>query len=229
MPTPPEQVLLDLIARGEPFTATSDDGAITVRVENWVPCIATAIHDGHRLRDELEARCLLTPGERLREEDPYTGDLAAALPITVVCHDSRYEYDLNRPLAQCIYTVAWGREVWRRPPTRAQRDRSHASHRRFYRVLDALIAAVERRFGAALVFDLHSFNLSRHTDAAPVFNLGTSQIDMPRWEGVVEHFRTALAGIDLDPIATSAQCDVAFQGRGYLIAHVDAHHADTLV
>jgi uncharacterized protein (TIGR02421 family) len=229
MPTHPERVLLDLIARGEPFAATSDDGAITLRVDQWVPCIGTAIHDGHRLRDELEARCALTPAERFGEEDPFTGDLIASLPIALVCHDSRYEYDLNRPLSQSIYEVAWGQTVWRRPPTRAQRARSHAKHRAFYRVLDALVEAVEARFGAALVFDVHSYNLSRHGEGAPVFNLGTSQIDMPRWDRLIERFRASLARVELDSRPVDALCDVAFQGRGYLIAHVNARFVDTLV
>jgi len=229
MPTPPEQVLLDLIATGEPFAATSSDGAFSVRVDSWVPCIAAAIHDGHRLRPELERRCLLSAEERRYEEDPYTGDLIAALPITVVCHDSRYEYDLNRPLSQCIYKVAWGKPVWRRPLTRRQREQSHARHRAFYRVLGALVAAVEARFGAALVFDVHSYNIRRHGDAAPVFNLGTSQIDMERWDRIVEYFRERLQAIDLGTVPVTAFCDVVFQGRGHLIARVNADHPDTLV
>ncbi|MEZ4388862.1 MAG: flavohemoglobin expression-modulating QEGLA motif protein [Candidatus Krumholzibacteriia bacterium] len=229
MPIPPEQDLLDLIEAGEPFTATSADGAFTVRVDAWVPYVATAIHAGHELRPDLSKRCLLTPEERRQEEDPYTGDLIASLPITVVCHDSRYEYDLNRPLARCIYETAWGKPVWRRAVTRTQRARSHAKHRTFYRVLDALVTAVETRFGAALVFDVHSFNLARHGEAAPVFNLGTSQIDLARWDRVIERLRERLAGIDLAPRTVTALCDVVFQGRGYLIAHINANHADTLV
>ncbi len=229
MSTRPEQVLLDLISRGQPFSATSEDGAISLRVDAWAPCIGTAIHDGHRLRDDLAARCLLTAQERRYEEDPHTADLVGALPIVLVGHDSRYEYDLNRPLAQCVYTVAWGKRVWRRPPTARQRAASHAKHRAFYRVLDALIEAVARRCGGALVYDLHSYNVRRHGEAAPVFNLGTSQIDMPRWGHLVEHLRTRLADVALPGIAVQAHCDTVFQGRGYLIAHVNARHPDVLV
>jgi uncharacterized protein (TIGR02421 family) len=224
-----EQVLLDLIAAGEPFAATSEDGAISVRVDRWEPCVGAAIHDGHLLRDELAARCALDADERRYEEDPHTADLIAALPVTIVCHDSRYEYDLNRPLAQAVYTVAWGKRVWSRPPTERQRARSHAKHQAFYRVLDALIAAVETRCGACLVFDVHSYNVLRHGDAAPVFNLGTSQIDMPRYGRLVESFRSRLAAITLPNVPVQAHCDTVFQGRGYLIAHINARHTRTLV
>jgi len=229
MSTRPEQVLLDLIEQGDPFSATSLDGAISLRVDAWAPCVCTAIHDGHRLRADLAARCLLSPQERRYEEDPWTADLVAPMPIVLVCHDSRYEYDLNRPLAQAVYTVAWGKEVWQRPPTERQRAQSHAKHRAFYRVLDALVAAVEHRCGGCVVFDVHSYNMSRHGASAPVFNLGTSQIDMPRWNRVVEHFRSQLAAIEAPGVPVQAHCDTVFQGRGYLIAHVNARHTDTLV
>ena len=35
--------------------------------------VATAIHDGHALRPEVQAAMALTEAERLREEDPFTG------------------------------------------------------------------------------------------------------------------------------------------------------------
>jgi uncharacterized protein (TIGR02421 family) len=229
MPTPPEQVLLDLIARGEPFDATSDDGSISLRVDAWIPCVCTAVHHGHRLRAELQTRTLLEPAERLYEEDPHTGGLIAAMPIALVAHDSRYEYDLNRPLARCVYTYAWGKQVWRRPPTARQLEQSREKHRAFYRVLEALVAAVEQRSGACLVIDAHSYNMSRHGPAAPVFNLGTSQIDLERWGPVVDELRQRLLEVELPGLAVDCHLDTVFQGRGYLIAHVNARFTDTLV
>jgi uncharacterized protein (TIGR02421 family) len=229
MPTPPEQILLDLIERGEPFDAMSDDGAIALRVDAWVPCVGIALHHGHRLRKELQERCRLDFRERLYEEDPLTGDLIAALPITLVAHDSRYEYDLNRPLARCIYEHAWGKQVWQRPPTRRQREGSHAKHRAFYRVVEALVAAIERRFGACLVLDTHSYNMGRHGPAAPIFNLGTSQIDMERWAPVVDELRRLLLAVELPGRQVDCHLDTVFQGRGYLIAHVNARFTDSLV
>jgi len=229
MPTRPEQGLLDLIDRGDPFSATSDDGSMSLQVDTWIPCICAAIHDGHRMRDDLSSRCLLTPEERLREEDPHTGGLVSSMPITLVAHDSRYEYDLNRPLAQCVSKKAWGRMVWRKQPTQRQHTRSRARHSSFYAVLDALVAAVEKRFGACLVMDVHSYNMGRQDASAPTFNLGTSQIDMDRWGGVINRLSSSLGSMELPGLPVSVKKDTVFQGRGYLIAHINARFTDTLV
>ena len=37
------------------------------------PLVATAIHDGHALRDEVAERMALSSADRLRKEDPFTG------------------------------------------------------------------------------------------------------------------------------------------------------------
>ena len=41
------------------------------------PIVATAIHDGHGLRRDVADTMLLTHAQRLREEDPFTGQAIA--------------------------------------------------------------------------------------------------------------------------------------------------------
>ncbi len=41
--------------------------------EGKQPLVATAIHDGHEVREEVRHLLALTDKERLREEDPFTG------------------------------------------------------------------------------------------------------------------------------------------------------------
>jgi hypothetical protein len=36
------------------------------------PLMATAIHDGHQVRQEVERLMAITSADRLREEDPFT-------------------------------------------------------------------------------------------------------------------------------------------------------------
>lgn len=79
-----------------------------VKIEDYSRVVCTAIHNGHRLRPALRENCALSEAERLREEDPFTADLIANMPITVIGNDSRYEYDLNRPPETCVYEEAWG-------------------------------------------------------------------------------------------------------------------------
>ena len=58
--------------------------------------LATAIHDGHGLRPEIATAMALREAGRLREEDPWTGQAAAAAPTHVIAGRSRFEVDLNR-------------------------------------------------------------------------------------------------------------------------------------
>ena len=56
------------------------DEPLFVLVEGEGPIVATAIHDGHALRDECHACIGLDEETRLREEDPYTGRIAEVAP-----------------------------------------------------------------------------------------------------------------------------------------------------
>ena len=69
------------------------------------PIVATAIHDGHAVRPEVAELLALDSATRLREEDPFTGRLAAVAPTYLVALRSRFEIDLNRPRDQAVYRV----------------------------------------------------------------------------------------------------------------------------
>ena len=45
------------------------------------PLVAAAIHHGHAVREEVAALLALPEADRLREEDPFTGDWTVAVPI----------------------------------------------------------------------------------------------------------------------------------------------------
>ncbi|MGB0468746.1 MAG: flavohemoglobin expression-modulating QEGLA motif protein [Pontibacterium sp.] len=223
-----ESQILKMISEGELFECDAEDGSFSLKIENYAPAICTAVHDGHSMRASMEKHCALTADERLYEEDPFTGELVDAMPITLIGRDSRYEYDLNRPLATCIYKKAWGKEVWHKQPTLAQRKQSLTKHKSFYKVLDALIHKLEIKYGACIVFDVHSYNYKRLAADPPTFNIGTEQIDLDRWLPVVDRFRASLEKIKLN-VPVRAVCNEVFYGRGYLIAHVNSRFENTLV
>jgi N-formylglutamate amidohydrolase len=189
------------LVSGEPLAAVVEDVAV-VRIENHVPFVCTAIHDGHDLRRSLREQCLLAEEERRYEEDPFTGAIIRAMPVTVVAPDSRYEYDLNRPRSQCVYTEAWGKRVWKGKLRPHELGRSREKHLGFYRIFDILVSELERKFGACLVLDVHSYNHRRIEAEAPTFNLGTAQIDLPRWEPVIQRLEKKLARMTLPSIET---------------------------
>jgi len=210
-----EQECIAAIEQGETFHADVADGAFTIKIESDAPFICTAIHDGHHMRGEIVGNCALADEERLYEEDPFTGEILSTMPITVVAHDSRYEYDLNRPLHAAVYEEAWGKVVWNVPLTDEQKTESLNKHKTFYRVLGALYGRVENQHGACLVYDVHSFNYKRMENPdVPAFNVGTEQLNKEKWSEVIDHWVQTLGAISLPGHDIRAAADEVFYGRG---------------
>ncbi|OQK17761.1 hypothetical protein AU255_07830 [Methyloprofundus sedimenti] len=225
-----EAACLKAIKKGELFHAQVDD-AFEIKIEDYGFFVCTAIHNGHNLRDDLAEKCRLVSDERLYEEDPYTGDMIASMPITLIGLDSRYEYDLNRPPETCVYDEAWGKQIWTKPLTKQQHQTSLDKHALFYRLLGAIIKKVEALHGNCLVYDLHSYNYVRMQteQTPPTFNIGTEQLDSERWERVITHWNKTLAVIDLPNIQTRSAINEVFFGRGYLATFVKQKFKKTLV
>ena len=224
-----EKEIIQRIYVGEQFECELLDGSFILKVESYSPVICAAVHAGHRFRPNLTSKITLSEEERRYEEDPYTDQLIQAMPITLVAQDSRYEYDLNRPVANCIYTKAWGKTVWKTKLSTKERAESTDKHQVFYRVLDALINKVENQFGSALIFDVHSYNHLRREGDTPTFNIGTEQVDLDRWQSIIDLSLSKLSMIDLPNMPVSALENSVFFGRGYMIAHVNSRFQNSLV
>ncbi len=218
------------IAQGRTFEAESIDGGFRIAIREYVPFVCTAIHDGNRFRDELKLKSLLSDFDRWYEEDPYTGAFISSMPITLVGLDSRFEYDLNRSPETCIYDEAWGKKVWKKPLTKPERERSLKKHKAYYRVTEALIKALEERFGGCVVYDMHSYNWQRWDRPVPVFNIGTERINRDRFGAMAEQWRQQLAEIDLpNNIEVVAAINDTFFGRGYNLEFITKRFENTLV
>lgn len=217
------------IEAGRTFQAEATDAGFFIRIAEWQPVVGTAIHDGHRLRPELQVKCRLSELERWQEEDPCTAQMVEALPITLVGLDSRYEYDLNRPPAEAVYDTAWGRKVWRKPLTKADRLHSLEKHGRYYKVLDALLRQLVRRFEGAVIYDLHSYNRLRWDREVPTFNLGWDLLDEERYGHVCHSLIDVLGRVtwpaEVPP--TVASNDV-FKGHGYQCRWVTERHPEVV-
>ena len=218
------------IHQQEVFHASVNDGAFFVKIEEYGNFVCTAIHNGHRLRPPLLAKCALDDAQRLHEEDPYTANVIANMPITVVANDSRYEYDLNRPPETCVYEEAWGQTVWSKPLSDTEKAQSLAKHTDFYRVLGALYGILETLHPQLYVFDVHSYNYQRPgMGDVPLFNIGTEQIDTNRWQPVVEQWCAGLNSFSLPGVDVRAAINEVFYGRGYQATFVKAHCTNTLL
>jgi len=225
-----EKECIALINKRECFHAEVRSGAFIVKIDEYAPIICTAIHNGHRLRPEIEKSFLLSKEERFYEEDPYTDELISSFPIQLIGNDSRFEYDLNRAKALSTYfKTAWDKQVWVKPLSQKERAKSHSKHQSFYNVLEAIITVIEKLFNNAIVFDIHSYNHKRIEKDTPTFNIGSEQIDIERWGNIVSHFEKKLNHIVLPNLHVRGATNEVFQGRGYLITHINGHFDNTLV
>lgn len=216
MQTLSEQQIIDLIQAGLPLEATLPDGSLTLKILDYVPYIGTATHHGHQFREELIPICSLSESERYYEEDPGTGDWLDGLPITLIGGDSRYEYDLNRSPDDCIYSEAWNKSVWKRPLTDDEKQISLTKHARYYQIFSALLKKLETLFGRCLVFDLHSYNMKKDgREKAPIFNIGTAQIEKRKWHKTLKHLDENLANIELPNLDVTCERDTVFYGLGH--------------
>jgi len=195
------------------------------------PIVATAIHDGHAVRQEIEPLFAISPGERLREEDPFTAEMIRDVPNRAIVHRSRFEVDMNRARDQAVYLrpeQSWGLDVWKEALEEDLVSRSLALHDGFYNSMEFMLSDVERRYGSFVVLDVHSYNHRRDgADAAPAdparapeVNIGTFSLPEGRWNHVLGPFVQALRDHDFNGRSLDVRLDVAFQGKGELARFV---------
>lgn len=197
--------------------------------------VATAIHDGTELRAEVAANIALPPGQRLREEDPHTGQAILDVPTHVIPHRSRFEVDLNRAEADAVYVESgqcWGLEPWRSPPPARQIECSLRMHRAFYAMFGQLLDDIADVHGRFLVLDVHSYNHRRGgpdapampREAAPDINIGTHSMPRARWAFLLEPLMEAMRAFDFNGRRLDVRENVAFEGRGELARFVHRRH-----
>lgn len=209
----------------DPGTVLAPDAA----VDGWTlqtddsPLLATAIHHGHRIRDELLDLTNLSSAERLREEDPHTGRWAELAPTHFIVERSRFEVDLNRPRTSAVYQKpedAWGLDLWKDDLPVAIVDESLEQYDRFYaelkRELDRLVALN----GSVAVLDIHSYNHRRNGPDAPPqpqsenpdINIGTGSMPRHRWGSIVDGSIKLLSSYDSAGRNLDVRENVRFRG-----------------
>jgi uncharacterized protein (TIGR02421 family) len=221
--------IIQFIESQKHFEAIASDGSFTIKVNRYLPYCCTAIHDGSKLRAELKTKIQHDEYNRWFEEDPFTGDFIASMPITIIGNDTRFEYDLNRTPDDCIVETAWEKNVWKKKLTPKEHQRSLQKHSNYYKVTHALIAKLEDLFGGCIVYDMHSYNHKRWDRKVPLFNIGAERIDMNRFGTVVEHWRSELATIKLENLENISAINDVFYGRGYNLEYITNNFKNTLV
>lgn len=222
--------IISKIENEEIFSAVSEDYSFTLKVDKYVPYICGAVHDGHQFRKDLWKNCLHSEYERWYEEDPETKNMVFSHPILLAGCDSRFEYDLNRDPENAVFETAWGKQLWKKPLPKVEKNKSLEKHSNFYLVVHALIAKLEDKFGVCIVYDMHSYNWQRWDREVPTWNLGTSNIDNNRFGDEVESWRKMLESIELPHgIKRTAKINDTFQGNGYFLKYITKNFNNTLV
>ena len=198
----------------DPFSITTGPG----------PLVAAAVHDGHDADPDTERRFALDEAGRLREEDPFTAEMAEVAETRLIGRRSRFEVDLNRPPEAAVYRTpddAWGLTVWRQEPPEAVVQRSMGIYEAFYDGVESVLDAKVRRYGSVVVYDLHTYNHRRSgpdgpladPEANPEVNIGTGSLD-PRWQPLVQRFmadlRDGARGAGLDDL--DVRQNIKFRG-----------------
>jgi hypothetical protein len=190
------------------------------------PVVATAIHDGHGLRPDVADAMALPEGERLREEDPFTGEAIVGVPTHIVVHRSRFEFDLNRAPEEAVYETAeqsWGLQVWKEECDKQLLADSLAIHAEYFRMLGALLDGVAARHERFVLIDVHSYNHRREgpgapptpQEKAPDINIGTFSMPREHWAFLIDPLTDALRDFDFNGRKLDVRENVAFQGKGY--------------
>ena len=188
--------------------------------------LATAIHDGHELRPEIAEQMALSDADRLREEDPFTGDAVRSVPLHIIVHRSRFEFDLNRHADSAVYCTpeqCWGLEPWRSGTLDAGfARRSLEIHRQYYAMLGEILDGLAARTDRFVVIDAHSYNHRRGgpdgpptpQEEAPDINIGTFSMPREHWAYLLDPLMEAMRGFDFNGRRLDVRENVAFQGKG---------------
>ena len=186
--------------------------------------MATAIHDGHVVRDEVLRHMALDEAGRLREEDPFTGGWTVVAPTRVVGTRSRFEVDLNRTRNTAVYRTpedAWGLEVWKGELPEGVVTRSLRGYDAFYRELEELYRELAKIHGKFLVLDLHTYNHRRDgPDGVPAdpdgnhqINVGTGTMDdRSRFAPLIDRFLDDLTSFEFPGGRLDVRENVRFRG-----------------
>lgn len=221
--------IIGLIKAKKTFEATAIDGSFSIKINRYLPYCCTAIHDGSNLRVDLRKKIALDEYNRWYEEDPFTGAFIASMPITLIGHDSRFEYDLNRSPETAIYKEAWGKNVWKTPLTSKEIQVSKTKHSNYYKVTNALISKLEELFDGCVVYDIHSYNYERWDRKVPLFNIGIENVDSKKYGNVIEHWKNELSNIEIDGVENLTAINDVFYGRGYNLEYITTNFKKTLV
>jgi N-formylglutamate amidohydrolase len=228
MPHPYLSSIKNQMTRQGTITGTDPLQGFAYDFDFSTPIIATAIHAGHHVREELLPYMVIPPAQRLFEEDTATEKMIKGLPNTIWGLESRAVYDLNRSPDLALPLTPekfWGIQVYGSQPTPKMNRKSLENHARFYDFMGTVVTHLLDKFNVCIVLDIHSYNISRQQEkgfsSPPVFNLGTTLLNKSRWKPYIHNWLSGLKTICLpNGIDTTVAENEVFEGKGHLCQHL---------
>lgn len=199
------------------------------------PIVATAIHDGHQVRCELNDYFNLNDKERLREEDPFTATWANFTDNRIIVHRSRFETDVNRPRDKAVYQKpadAWNLKVWKEALPDEVVNRSLAIYDQFYYKIKNYFNSLFEHHEYLVVYDIHSYNYRRegkdidaNPEANPEINIGTGNLDKTVWHSLVQVLMDCFRSFDYNGHHLDVRENIKFKGGyfGQWLYHLYGH------
>ena len=199
-------------------------------IEGNSPLIATAIHDGNFVREELKNIMVLKDEDQLREEDPFTGELTEVAESRLISLRSRFEVDLNRQREKAVFINpedAWGLNIYRVPLPQDMLKRSLEEYDLFYAEVHRILSNIQKSFGRFIVFDIHSYCYKRNgpegteadPDTNPEVNIGTGTMNRDHWAPVVDRFISDMRSFNYLDSHLDVRENVKFKG-GYFPKYI---------
>jgi N-formylglutamate amidohydrolase len=191
-----------------------------------MPVIATAIHDGHNVREEVLSLMNLTEEDRLREEDPFTAVWTSVADTRIIGTQSRFEFDLNRPRDKAVYISpedAWGLKVWKSDLPQDVINTSLHLYDMFYADVYDILKRFETKTGKFVILDLHSYCFRRDgadkpgadPEKNPEVNIGTGTMNRKNWEKLIERFIADLRNFDYSGRQLDVRENIKFRGGNF--------------
>lgn len=203
------------------------------------PVVATAIHDGHRIRDSLLPYLSIADSDRRREEDPLTGLFTSVGDTRLRMRSSRFECDVNRPRDKAISTDpedTWGLRIWKDGLPANEVELSLANYDQFYADVGNLLEDLVERHGNLLLLDMHSYNHRRDGANEPAsaqkdnpdIDLGVTTLDPGRWGKVAEKFSQILANSRIGGRLPDVRNNVRYPTGGFFPEWIYARYGEAI-
>lgn len=204
-------------------TEQKDPSFWKMQQTNAYPIAATAIHDGHEVRNDVLACMAIDEASRLREEDPHTAYLTKGFYTSIRVNRSRFELDLNRPREKAVYRIpedAWGLDVWHTPLSEAQIAHSLDLYDDFYATVENMLQRFFETYNRFVVLDLHSYCHRRGGPDAPPedpqlnpdINVGTGTLDRDFWAPVIDNWIAYMRSVEIGGRFLDVRENVKFRG-----------------